>query len=152
MLSHIMRSSYTLISLGILWLAFGLFIVIFALSRPATITIEWQTESEQDTAGFNIYRSDSPDGDFIAVNPQLIPSTGSPTIGANYTFTDESIESGITYYYQLEDVELNNTRERHNIFSGSAERLEWTHILLATTSVVLSLALLTTGIRDSRQI
>jgi len=152
MLSNLFRSSQTLIYLGVLWLSFSIFIVLFGLSRPTIITIAWQTESEQDTAGFNIYRSETENGEFVAINPQLIPSKGSPTIGASYSFTDTTVEPGITYYYQLEDVELNNTRERHSIFSGSAERLDWAHILLATTSVVLGLALFTTGIRDSRQI
>ena len=143
-------SSKTLIYLGILWLCFGVFIIVFGLSQASAITITWQTESEQDTAGFNIYRSEQPDGVFVAINPQLIASQGSPTIGASYTYVDTTVEPHQLYYYQLEDVEFNNKRERHTIFSGTAKQLEWTHVLLSATSLALSLALLMTGIKETR--
>ena len=63
---------------------------------------------------------------------------------------DEAIEPRQLYYYQLEDVEFDNTRDRHDIFSGQAQQLEWTHVLLSATSLVLSLALLITGIKENR--
>jgi len=52
------RSSKALIYLGCLWFAFGVSIIVYGVTQPPVITIQWQTESEQDTAGFNIYRSD----------------------------------------------------------------------------------------------
>ena len=147
---HKQKSPKVLIYLGLAWFLFGGFMIVFSLSQPTTITITWQTESEQDTAGFNIYRSEQADGEFIAINPQLIPSKGSPTLGAEYTYIDDTVTPRTTYYYQLEDVEFDNTRERHTIFSGRAEQLAWTHVLLSATSLVLSLALIITAIKEQK--
>ena len=38
----------------------------------ARVVVEWSTASELDTAGFNLYRSESPDGPFEKVNQNLI--------------------------------------------------------------------------------
>ena len=40
--------------------------------RP--IVVRWSTESEVNTAGFNVYRSDSEDGPWTKINSQLIPA------------------------------------------------------------------------------
>ena len=82
----------------------------------------WRTESEINTAGFNIYRgivrgrfglgrSDAPDMEKI--NEDLIPAKGSTTSGAEYTYIDENVKNGFTYIYQLEDVEYGGGATRH---------------------------------------
>ncbi|HUW95911.1 MAG TPA: hypothetical protein VMW58_08985, partial [Anaerolineae bacterium] len=38
----------------------------------ATVIVEWTTESEIDLAGFNLYRSDNPQGAFMKVNDALV--------------------------------------------------------------------------------
>jgi hypothetical protein len=52
--------------------------------------LEWSTESEIDNVGFNIYRAESEDGNYIKINDSLIPAQGSPTQGASYTITSYS--------------------------------------------------------------
>ena len=82
--------------------------------RPATIVIEWETETEFDTAGFNIYCSVVTDDDCKAIdasnydqiNDELIPSSADPSSGATYSFEDKNVESGLQYCYALEDVEF----------------------------------------------
>ena len=70
-----------------------------------SIEVEWETETEFETAGYNIYRSDSEDGEFVKINQRLIPSKADPTSGAQYTYIDSDIIPGNTYFYRLEDVE-----------------------------------------------
>jgi len=82
--------------------------------RP--IIVRWSTESEVNTAGFNVYRSGSENGPWAKLNAQLIPSSPDPLRGGSYVFTDTNVIADQTYWYELEEVEL----------GGQATRLERT--------------------------
>jgi hypothetical protein len=75
----------------------------------ATATITWETASEVNTAGFNIYRSNSPEGPWQKINQQLIPPSEDPVGGGSYKFVDTQAQPGQTYYYQLEEIELSGS-------------------------------------------
>jgi len=111
----------------------------------ATVVVEWSTASELDTAGFNLYRSDGPDGPFARVNRELIPASPDPLLGGSYSFTDTDVVAGHTYYYQLEDVETSGTTTRHGPIEVKAEAGARTEMLLAAAliGVAVVLALLT---------
>ena len=72
-----------------------------------SIEIEWETATELDTMGFNIYRADSPNGNLLKVNDTMIPASSDPLSGGKYVFVDRGTQPGITYYYYLEDVDAN---------------------------------------------
>ncbi len=76
--------------------------------------VEWETVSEIDAVGFNLYRSNAADGPYTRLNPELIPSQapGSP-IGAVYTWNDTAVQPGVTYYYKLEDVDTHGMVTLH---------------------------------------
>lgn len=71
-----------------------------------SVTLVWATATEIDTAGFNILRSESQDGTFEKINDVLIPGEGGPTQGAQYSYVDDGLQSGVTYWYQLQDVDV----------------------------------------------
>ena len=80
------------------------------------LTISWTTESELDVVGFNLYRSESPDGPFVKINDELIPPAEDPFVGGEHTYVDQDVENGTTYYYQLETVDrLGNTTRTDSI-------------------------------------
>lgn len=79
----------------------------------SVVIVEWTTESEVDMAGFNLYRSDSPDGPYVKVNATLIPGAPDPLLGGQYAYTDTNVVAGQTYYYKLEDVELGGATTLH---------------------------------------
>jgi len=83
------------------------------------VTLTWETATEIDNAGFNIYRSDSADGDYQKVNAALIPAQGSATEGAAYGFTDTDAKNRKTYFYKLEDVDLNGASTMHGPVSAT---------------------------------
>jgi hypothetical protein len=82
-------------------------------SQTASVVIEWSTASELDTAGFNLYRSENPDGPFSQINENLIPASPDPLTGGSYSYTDKNVSPGRTYYYQLEDVEISGGVNRN---------------------------------------
>jgi hypothetical protein len=81
--------------------------------KAGKIILEWNTASEIDNAGFNIYRAQSENGEYAKLNNSLIPAHGSPTQGAAYEFTDTNVKNRLTYYYKLEDIDLNGTSTMH---------------------------------------
>jgi hypothetical protein len=77
------------------------------------VIIQWSTESEINNVGFNLYRAESENGEYIQINDSLIPSKGSSTQGASYEFVDNDVKNRKTYYYKLEDIDLNGISTLH---------------------------------------
>jgi len=82
------------------------------------VAISWSTESEIDNAGFNIYRAEAEDGEYVQINDALIPAEGSSIQGAAYQFNDENVKNRKTYYYKLEDIDLNGVSTMHGPVSA----------------------------------
>ncbi len=78
-----------------------------ATRRKYAVVLEWETASELDTVGFNLYRSRTKDGLKRKINSELIPSLASPgsISGAVYTYRDTTARIGVLYFYWLEDVD-----------------------------------------------
>ena len=87
----------------------------------ALVIVEWTTESEVNLAGFNLYRSDDPEGPYIKVNDALIPASPDPVTGGSYVYTDTAVTAGVTYYYKLEDVELDGSSTMHGPIEVAAQ-------------------------------
>ncbi len=45
------------------------------------INLEWETATEMDNAGFNIWRALSKDGEYVSISGDLIPSVGGGKLG-----------------------------------------------------------------------
>ena len=50
---------------------------------------------------------ESEDGEYSKINESLIPAEGSSTQGASYEYIDTRVQNRKTYYYKLEDIDLN---------------------------------------------
>jgi hypothetical protein len=77
-----------------------------ATGQSASVLVEWATATELDNEGFNILRREREDGEYVKINPYLIPAKGAAGFGADYSYTDYDVENGVTYYYLLEDVDF----------------------------------------------
>ena len=75
--------------------------------------IEWETATETDNSGFNLYRTISFDNDYMQLNPALIPAEGSPTSGAQYRYVD--LIGGLLGkpWYKLEDIDTAGLSTMH---------------------------------------
>ena len=51
--------------------------------------------------------------EYVKINSELIPAKGSETKGAKYVFTDNIAKNRKTYFYKLEDIDLNGTSTMH---------------------------------------
>jgi hypothetical protein len=78
-----------------------------ATAAPGKVLLNWETAMELDNGGFNLYRSDTPEGEYIRLNGELIPSQAPGSLeGAVYSWEDREVELGHTYYYKLEAVDI----------------------------------------------
>lgn len=83
------------------------------LTTTLEAIIRWETETEVNTAGFHVYRSESADGPWERVTSSLIPSKSEDAFsGASYEFRDPNVEQGKTYFYQLEELETSGNFNR----------------------------------------
>jgi len=94
----------------------GTFITLSSFTaKPGngSVTLNWTTETEIDNAGFNIYRAESENGEYVKINAAIIPSKAGAAQGASYQFIDNNVRNRKTYYYKLEDIDLNGTVTMH---------------------------------------
>ncbi len=79
------------------------------------VRVTWETASELDNRGFNLYRGVSPDGWDRQLNAALIPSQGQgSSTGFVYTWDDHAdLEPNTSYFYWLEDVSISGSSTMH---------------------------------------
>ena len=77
-----------------------------AKASNGRVKLEWVTETEIDNAGFNIWRADAENGEYVKLNDEIIPAKGSETDGAKYVFTDNIAKNRKTYFYKLQDIDV----------------------------------------------
>ena len=76
--------------------------------------LEWATATEINNDGFEVLRStDGIDFEYIA----WISGNGNQTSTHKYSYEDYSIETGITYYYRLKQIDYDGQYEYFNIES-----------------------------------
>jgi hypothetical protein len=92
----------------------------FTATPTATqVKVAWQTGSEVDTAGFNVWRSASATGAYTKVNGAILPAQGSGVSGASYAWTDTNVSVGQTWYYKLEDIDTHGVSTLHGPVSAT---------------------------------
>ena len=95
-----------------------------ATSQPGAVLLTWETVSEIDNLGFNLYRAETEGGPWMQLNQSLIasPNPGSAA-GSSYQWTDESVTPSVRYWYRLESVDLAGQPEtvgEINLVAGGA--------------------------------
>jgi hypothetical protein len=85
-----------------------------ATARSGRIVVVWETASELDLIGFNIYRATSRSGPFVQLNRSLIAAQSPGSIfGSLYAWQDSQLRSAKTYYYMLEQFDLAGDLTQH---------------------------------------
>ena len=87
----------------------------FILAQPKSVTLTWINSVTPDVAGYNLFRADVTNGDYVKVNTALIPSDPSGT----GEYTDESVNYAHRYFWVCRAVV-----EWEDPFTGEAGELE----------------------------
>lgn len=119
----------------------------YAVKNGGDIQVTWETTTEQSNRGFNLYRSTNAAAPEQQLNTALIPSQaqGSPS-GFLYTWADSAgLVEGQTYWYWLEDVDVNGVTTLHgpvSVVYGSPTAVTLSDVQAhSTTTILLPLVL-----------
>ena len=85
-----------------------------ATSAFPGVNCTWTTATEASAIGFNVWRASSTSGTYRKVNSSLIKATGDAFKGATYSFRDGVVAPNATFFYKLEDIDLNGKGTLHD--------------------------------------
>ncbi len=91
------------------------FVSLVALTGNSKVTLVWETGSEFNNAGFEIFRKAQNEDEFKYIagyqtHPEL-RGLGTSSYGKRYSYTDANVKSGMTYEYKIYAVDFNGNRQ-----------------------------------------
>jgi len=92
-----------------------------AVGRDTAVDLSWQTGSELNNLGFNLYRSSSEAGPYARITSAVIPGRGASVEGASYRYVDGGLTNGATYFYRLEDIDTSGVTTLHGPVSATPQ-------------------------------
>ncbi len=106
-----------------------------ATAQDNGILLTWETATEIDNLGFNLYRSTAVNGAYVRLNGELIPTQNPGAVfGGVYTWLDNTIIPGVTYFYKLEDVDIQGHATLHGPVQVTAPSVSPSAVSLTTFS------------------
>ncbi len=69
----------------------------------------WQTSAEVENLGFKVLRAERAQGPYEIVTETMVPSQAD----GRYSWIDETVQSGKTYYYKLRDIDRSGRNNEH---------------------------------------
>jgi hypothetical protein len=76
------------------------------------VTLTWTANTESDTAGYQVFRSTSANGNFVDITNNLVTDSNSPTTQSlsaargQVTVTDTKVTNGVAVYYRIRAVQM----------------------------------------------
>jgi hypothetical protein len=92
----------------------------------STAKLQWTTQSEDNNAGWNLYRSNSDNfNEAFTMNADLVSGAGTTSEPTYYSYTDNyPLTNEETYWYWLESVSFNGTTKIYGPVSVEIEELD----------------------------
>lgn len=86
-------------------------------------TAHWTTASEEENFGYDVYRGNAEKGPFVKLTKQPILGHGTTDETHSYDFADDAIDPCKDYWYYVESIASNGTREKFTpVFHAPAKR------------------------------
>ncbi len=79
---------------------------VWALGEDGQVKLEWDDNTEEDLAGYAVYRSEDPNQGYVRLTETLITSS---------SFTDLNVENGTTYYYVIAAIDFSGNRSANSL-------------------------------------
>ena len=120
---------------------FGIALLVYSVILLARlqVVIEWETASEIDTVGFQIYRSLQPDGPFEKITSDPIPASADALAGGSYRFLDRNLVANQEVYYRLVEIESTGNENILGETSVIPERYGWFEAVSGFILIIIGL-------------
>ncbi len=83
--------------------------IFTAVGESGKILLKWETASEVNNLGFDIYRSESESGTYQRINQQIIQGRGNSNTSNHYEYVDVEVMENMTYFYKLYSRDFDGT-------------------------------------------
>jgi len=117
-----------------------------AFPESSQVRVQWETATELDNLGFNLYRGESATGPWVKLNSTIIPAQQPGLItGAVYEWLDEAVPLDTTVFYRLEDVDIHGVSTFHgpvSAFNSGATAVKIIAVKPQSSSLPVALLLL----------
>jgi len=101
-----------------------------AAPQGEAILVTWETATELENLGFNLYRGESASGPWVKLNAELLAAQNPGAVfGASYEWLDSEVTSGTTVYYRLEDVDVSGASTFHGPVSATPAEPSAVHLV-----------------------
>ncbi|MBC8236129.1 hypothetical protein H8E77_41815 [bacterium] len=87
--------------------------MLTAVRSQNDVALRWRTETEVNNIGFTIYRSKVKDGKFVKIG--FVKGAGSTGMPTDYEFVDKTTKPGQTYFYYLEDIDVEGIKTKSKV-------------------------------------
>ncbi|MFH1636539.1 MAG: hypothetical protein ABIG63_21365, partial [Chloroflexota bacterium] len=116
-----------------------------ATQSDGQVLIEWETATEFNNAGFFIVRSTEAEGEYTEISP-WIDALGDGVTGGVYDYTDTAVTNGVTYFYKLKTIGIDQSVEYYGPVSATPGMPTSTPTLTPTAGLTLTA---TTGLSST---
>lgn len=101
--------------------------------QTAGIFLEWETSSESNNIGFYILRSTKLDQDYSRIDVFFLSDSVSGE-GVYYSYLDDQVNPGTIYYYKLEVIDLDGSKDYYGPVAAGILAQTPTSTVTATSS------------------
>lgn len=84
-----------------------------AVQVGACARVHWETQSETENLGFEVYRAEDGHADRVKLTAELISGAGTTSERHTYTYDDAQVQIGRRYFYWVADVDFRGRRTMH---------------------------------------
>ncbi|MBN1425463.1 T9SS type A sorting domain-containing protein, partial [Candidatus Fermentibacteria bacterium] len=84
-----------------------------AMCENGAVRLTWGTASEDENLGFHVYRAEGDASVYARLTEALISGAGTTLSPQSYSFVDEAVEPGMTYWYRVADVDMGGVETSH---------------------------------------
>jgi len=84
-----------------------------AVTDNGTVILKWCTETEVNNVAFLIYRCEEKDGAYTKI--ASVGGAGNSAMPNDYQLLDKEVETGLTYFYYIEDIDIAGSRSKSEI-------------------------------------
>ena len=110
--------------------------------RQGVVRLQWTTASEINNVGFEVWRAQE-DGEFQRIasyeNIPGLQGAGNANEENQYSFEDHFVQEGLTYHYQIADVDVNGQKTFHGPISVTTGTFELDVVAEASAPRVFAL-------------